>query len=73
MPPVPETRTVTTCYANGAAHPFPVEDNTGAHCPEHGVTLLWHVEPNSADSHPGTHPPGRARPHRAPSTPGGST
>lgn len=23
-------------------HPFPIEDATGAHCEEHGVTLLWH-------------------------------
>lgn len=25
-------------------HPFPIEDDTGAHCPEHGITLLW--QPN---------------------------
>ncbi|MFE4959631.1 hypothetical protein ACFRCW_38010 [Streptomyces sp. NPDC056653] len=23
-------------------HDFPVEDETGAYCAEHGVTLLWH-------------------------------
>ncbi|MEU6181145.1 hypothetical protein [Streptomyces coeruleorubidus] len=23
-------------------HEFPIEDKTGAHCHEHGVTLLWH-------------------------------
>ncbi|MFE0451577.1 hypothetical protein ACFW2D_09850 [Streptomyces sp. NPDC058914] len=23
-------------------HEFPIEDETGAYCPEHGVTLLWH-------------------------------
>ncbi|CAL9458176.1 hypothetical protein SUDANB15_02562 [Streptomyces sp. enrichment culture] len=22
-------------------HEFPIEDETGAYCPEHGVTLLW--------------------------------
>ncbi|MGW4561152.1 hypothetical protein ACWEN3_01705 [Streptomyces sp. NPDC004561] len=22
-------------------HDFPIEDATGAYCPEHGVTLLW--------------------------------
>jgi hypothetical protein len=22
-------------------HDFPIEDETGAYCPEHGVTLLW--------------------------------
>ncbi|ALC28268.1 hypothetical protein ABE83_14985 [Streptomyces sp. CFMR 7] len=30
------------CYAEGDIHDFPVEDDTGAHCPEHGVTLLRH-------------------------------
>ncbi len=33
------------CYAEGGAHEFPVEDDTGAYCPEHGVTLLWRGEP----------------------------
>ncbi|MET7873817.1 hypothetical protein [Streptomyces cyaneofuscatus] len=28
------------CYAEGDAHDFPIEDDTGAYCPEHGVTLL---------------------------------
>lgn len=36
---------MTHCYADGARHDFPVEDSTGAHCPEHGVTLLWHGPP----------------------------
>ncbi|MFI2757853.1 hypothetical protein ACH5A3_03085 [Streptomyces echinatus] len=22
-------------------HDFPIEDGSGAYCPEHGVTLLW--------------------------------
>ncbi|MFE9865850.1 hypothetical protein ACFYPZ_24450 [Streptomyces sp. NPDC005506] len=26
-------------------HDFPVEDETGAYCAEHGVTLLWHHYP----------------------------
>lgn len=26
-------------------HDFPVEDSQGAHCPEHGVTLLWRGDP----------------------------
>ncbi|WP_274562989.1 hypothetical protein [Streptomyces spiramyceticus] len=26
-------------------HEFPVEDDEGAHCEEHGVTLLWHGPP----------------------------
>ncbi|MFJ8847968.1 hypothetical protein ACIRFF_34285 [Streptomyces cyaneofuscatus] len=33
------------CYAEGDAHDFPIEDDTGAYCPEHGVTLLWSGEP----------------------------
>lgn len=36
---------MTHCYADGIRHDFPVEDSTGAHCPEHGVTLLWHGPP----------------------------
>lgn len=34
---------MTRCVSGGASHPFPVEDETGAHCPEHGVTLVWHA------------------------------
>lgn len=30
------------CYLEGDVHDFPAEDDTGAHCPEHGVTLLRH-------------------------------
>lgn len=33
------------CFAEGDAHDFPIEDDTGAYCPEHGVTLLWRGEP----------------------------
>ncbi|MFE8972217.1 hypothetical protein ACFYM7_02070 [Streptomyces cyaneofuscatus] len=33
------------CYAEGDAHDFPIEDDTGAYCPEHGVTLLRRGEP----------------------------
>nr|WP_202418077.1 hypothetical protein [Streptomyces sp. YIM 132580] len=33
------------CFAEGDAHDFPIEDGTGAYCPEHGVTLLWRGEP----------------------------
>jgi len=39
------------CFADGDVHDFPVEDETGAHCPEHGVTLLWH------DTNPPPRPP----------------
>ncbi len=45
-----DARTVTTCYGDGGAHPFPVKDDTGAHCPEHGITLLWH---DNAPTHEG--------------------
>ncbi|MDI1452930.1 hypothetical protein NHG22_03670 [Streptomyces sp. ATE26] len=28
-------------------HDFPIEDHSGAYCPEHGVTMLW-TPPNFA-------------------------
>ncbi|WP_405794137.1 hypothetical protein [Streptomyces sp. NBC_01506] len=31
------------CISGG--HEFPVEDDEGAYCPEHGVTLLYHGDP----------------------------
>lgn len=40
-----EGSTLMRCYAEGGVHEFPVEDDTGAYCPEHGVTLLWRGEP----------------------------
>ncbi|MFD4221975.1 hypothetical protein [Streptomyces griseus] len=33
------------CFTEGDAHESPVEDETGAYCPEHGVTLLWRGDP----------------------------
>ncbi|MFG3404304.1 hypothetical protein [Streptomyces sp. NPDC048142] len=36
------------CYAEGGVHDFPVEDGSGAYCPEHGVTLLWRGDPITA-------------------------
>ncbi|MFH9689316.1 hypothetical protein ACH4LE_23855 [Streptomyces sp. NPDC017413] len=36
------------CYAEGDAHELPVEDDTGAYCPEHEVTLLWRGDPITA-------------------------
>ncbi|WP_078631391.1 MULTISPECIES: hypothetical protein [Streptomyces] len=45
---------MTRCYADGEVHDFPVEDDTGAHCPEHGVTLLWRAAPPT-DSRPAAH------------------
>ncbi|MEU0001927.1 hypothetical protein ABZ069_33970 [Streptomyces microflavus] len=50
---------MTRCYADGSAHEFPVEDETGAHCPEHGVTLLWRDAPAGHEPPPVTHPGGQ--------------
>lgn len=36
------------CYAEGEAHDFPVEDEAGAYCPEHEMTLLWRGDPITA-------------------------
>ncbi|MFD3516185.1 hypothetical protein [Streptomyces sp. NPDC058657] len=36
---------MTYCVKGGRQHPFPVEDDTGAYCEKHGVTLLWHGDP----------------------------
>ncbi|MCL6292656.1 hypothetical protein [Streptomyces sp. 43Y-GA-1] len=36
------------CYAVGGVHEVPSEDETGACCPEHGVTLLWRGDPITA-------------------------
>ncbi|MEU6952016.1 hypothetical protein [Streptomyces sp. NPDC045714] len=33
------------CFAEGDAYDFPVEDGSGAYCPEHEVTLLWRGDP----------------------------
>lgn len=41
---------MTRCYADGGVHEFPLEDDTGAHCPEHGITLLWHDRPGGSDA-----------------------
>ncbi|MFJ9106499.1 hypothetical protein [Streptomyces sp. NPDC102283] len=36
------------CVAEGDAHDFPVEGESGAYCPDHGVTLLWRGDPITA-------------------------
>ncbi|WP_309242455.1 MULTISPECIES: hypothetical protein [unclassified Streptomyces] len=36
------------CYVNGGSHVVPVEDETGAYCPGHEVTLLWRGVPITA-------------------------
>lgn len=36
------------CYVNGEAHVLSVEDVTGAHWVERGVTLLWRGDPITA-------------------------
>lgn len=34
----------------GGWHPFPIEDDTGAYCPVHGITILPKPEaPNESD------------------------
>ncbi|MCI3226333.1 hypothetical protein [Streptomyces sp. NP-1717] len=30
-------------------HAFPIEDDAGAYCPEHGITLLFHGDPITPD------------------------
>lgn len=35
--------TPTRCPHRDGDHDFPYEDDTEAHCPEHGVTLLRHA------------------------------
>ena len=39
---------MTRCVSGGMSHPFPIEDESGAYCPVHEVTLLWH--PISTDA-----------------------
>lgn len=36
------------CFAEGDVHDFPVEDESGAYCPEHEVTLLRRGDPITA-------------------------
>ncbi|WP_432006839.1 hypothetical protein [Streptomyces parvus] len=35
-------------YVEEGAHESPVEDETGAYCPGHGMTLLWRGDPVAA-------------------------
>lgn len=35
----------TRCVNGPASHNFPIEDATGAYCPQHGVTLLFNPDP----------------------------
>jgi hypothetical protein len=37
-------------------HDFPIEDDTGAYCAEHGVTLIRNPEPNQGEAPPVTAP-----------------
>ncbi|MFJ8508649.1 hypothetical protein [Streptomyces avermitilis] len=52
-------------------HEFPVEDETGAYCEEHGVTLLWnppHFDWDDLLSEPGRpHPTQESTPGATPS------
>ncbi|CAM5512980.1 hypothetical protein GCM10010329_64840 [Streptomyces spiroverticillatus] len=41
---------MTRCLSHdGRGHAFPVEDESGAYCPEHEVTLLCYGAPITAD------------------------
>ncbi|MEU4176934.1 hypothetical protein [Streptomyces sp. NPDC026589] len=43
------------CFAEGGVHDFPSENESGAYCPEHEVTLLWRGAPiTAADATGGT-------------------
>ncbi|MFI8435823.1 hypothetical protein ACIGJO_19110 [Streptomyces sp. NPDC079020] len=33
------------CHHDNGVHPFPIQTETMARCPEHGITLLWHGDP----------------------------
>lgn len=37
-------------------HDFPVEDDSGAYCEEHGVTLIWRSDSNQGEVPPVTAP-----------------
>ncbi|MGW6743801.1 hypothetical protein ACWGDX_24285 [Streptomyces sp. NPDC055025] len=52
---------MTACLKG--SHDFPIEDASGAYCPRHRVTLLWHGPPITADDLLGDDGPTRtARP-----------
>ncbi|NED04540.1 hypothetical protein G3I55_23070 [Streptomyces sp. SID6648] len=36
------------CYVDGGVDDFPVKDEVGVCCPEHGVTWLWRGDPITA-------------------------
>ncbi|MFJ7997283.1 hypothetical protein ACIQ7D_09050 [Streptomyces sp. NPDC096310] len=36
----------------GGGHDFPYEDDEAAACAEHGITLLWHGPPVTAEDLP---------------------
>ncbi|MEU8892987.1 hypothetical protein [Streptomyces sp. NPDC048442] len=38
---------MTYCVKGGRSHPY--EDDSGAYCEEHGVTLLWNGDPITDD------------------------
>ncbi|MFD7284707.1 hypothetical protein [Streptomyces sp. NPDC059863] len=44
--------TATRCPGGG--HDFPIEDEDGARCEEHGFTLLWNGPPITEDDLPST-------------------
>ncbi|MFI5755606.1 hypothetical protein [Streptomyces sp. NPDC051569] len=40
---------MTECVSGD--HDFPIEDEAGAYCEEHGVTLLFHGPPATPEDH----------------------
>ncbi|MEV8393648.1 MULTISPECIES: hypothetical protein [unclassified Streptomyces] len=60
---------MTGCVKGG--HDFPYEDETGAYCHEHGVTLLWRGDPIAGSGLPGGCSPGAGSVTGDPDDPGG--
>lgn len=52
-------------------HDFPEEDDAGAYCPEHGITLLYHGDPITPEDLGRTHPR-RPERHALPPAGGGA-
>ncbi|MGH3584725.1 MAG: hypothetical protein ACRDQ0_00215 [Pseudonocardia sp.] len=40
---------MTRCVAGGFSHDFPIENSVQAHCPEHGVRIVWKRPPFGED------------------------
>lgn len=58
---------MTQCFKGG--HDYPIEDEDGAYCEEHGVTAIWKRPDTGESQHPPTHP--AAEDERPPRSAGG--